>query len=289
MEVSRVSIREAKKRIKNDPELSKMLLRSSWKEIVLDLDGDGVADVSFSAEKLGNKIDTIAFDLSGKGEYDLYLHDMDGNGIPDTVLWTGANQDEPAVVAFGGEVELAFVNLGVKIADLLVAEEFLNKELGVSLTDLAEYLKRHAAVMLAELEKRENATGVDKVYYFLNDAGTYYLATADGDQPRVRPFGTILLEDGKLYLQTGKAKDVSKQIAANPKVEICAFMNGRWLRIAAELSDESTHDLKVKMLEKYPELKAMYSAEDDNTQVLCIKNATATFSSFTAEPEVIQF
>ena len=289
MEVKRVSIREAKKRIKNDPELSKMLLRSGWKEIVLDLDGDGVADVSFSAEKIGTKIDTIAFDLSGKGEYDLYLHDMDGNGIPDTVLWTGADPDEPAVVAFGGEVELAFINLGVKIADLLVAEDFLNRELGVSLADLAEYLKAHAAVMLAELEKRENATGIEKVFYFLNDAGTYYLATMDGDQPRVRPFGTVLLDDGKLYIQTGKAKDVSKQLAANPKAEICAFRNGRWIRIATELADESSHDLKVKMLDKYPELKGMYSADDENTQLLCLKNATATFSSFTEEPETVTF
>ncbi|MBR2256006.1 MAG: pyridoxamine 5'-phosphate oxidase family protein [Blautia sp.] len=130
---------------------------------------------------------------------------------------------------------------------------------------------------------------MEKVYHFLNDAQTYYLATVDGTKPRVRPFGTILLYDGKLYIQTGKVKDVSRQISANPFVEICAFMNGSWIRIAAELVDDDNHDAKVAMLEKMPSLKQMYSADDDNTQVLYLKNATATISSFTAEPEVITF
>ena len=201
MEVKKISIREAKKRIKNDPELSKMLVRSGWREIALDLDGDGMADVSFSSEKVGRKIDTIAVDLSGNGEYNLYLHDFDGNGIPDTVCLVEDGGEEQAV-AFGGEVELGFINLGVRIANLLVAEDFMNRELGISLADLAAYLKLHAAAMLVELEKRENAEGIDKVYYFLNDAQTYYLATVDGDKPRVRPFGTILLSDGELYIQT---------------------------------------------------------------------------------------
>ena len=290
MEVKRISIREAKKRIKNDPELSKMLVRSGWKEIALDLDNDGVADVAFSCEKLGRKIDTMAVDLSGSGEFDLYIHDTDGNGIPDTVLMVQEGSDERAIVAFGGEVELGFINLGVKVANLLVAEDFMNRELGISLADLAAYLKMHAAYMLSEIEKRENAQGIDKVYYYLNDAGTYYLATMDGDKPRVRPFGTILLDDGKLYIQTGKVKDVSKQIAENPFVEISASMsNGTWIRIAAELVEDDNHDVKVKMLEKMPSLKAMYSADDDNMQMFCLKDATATFCSFTAEPEVITF
>lgn len=135
----------------------------------------------------------------------------------------------------------------------------------------------------------DNSKGIEKVYHFLNDAQTYYLATVDGTKPRVRPFGTILLYDGKLYIQTGKVKDVSRQISANPFVEICAFMNGSWIRIAAELVDDDNHDAKVAMLEKMPSLKQMYSADDDNTQVLYLKNATATISSFTAEPEVITF
>ena len=289
MEVKRISIRQAKKRIKEDPELSKMLVRSGWKEIALDLDGDGKADVAFSCEKLGNKIDTMAVDLNGSGEFNLYLHDTDGNGIPDTVLLVQEGSEERAIVAFGGEVELGFINLGVKIANLLVAEDFLNKELGLSLADLAAYMKKNAEVMLAELEKRDNAEGIEKVYYYLNDAQTYYLATVDDGKPRVRPFGTILLDDGKLYIQTGRVKDVSKQIAACPFVEICACMGTSWLRIQAELVEDDNREVKVKMLDKMPSLKAMYSPDDDNTQMFYLKDATATFSSFTAEPEVIQF
>ena len=288
MEVRKVSIREAKKRIKNDPELSKMLVRSGWREIALDLDGDGMADVSFSSEKIGRKIDTIAIDLSGNGEFNLYLHDFDGNGIPDTVCMVEDGGEE-RIVAFGGEVELGFVNLGVRIANLLVAEDFLNKELGLSLADLAAYLKLHAAVMLAELEVRENAEGIDKVYYFLNDAQTYYLATVEGTKPRVRPFGTLLLRDGKLYIETGKSKDVSKQISENPFVEICAFLNGSWIRIAAELVEDDDRGVKVAMLEKMPSLKAMYDPDDGNMQMFYLKDATATISSFTTEPEVITF
>ncbi len=291
MEVRRISIREAKKRIKNDPELSKMLVRSGWKEIALDLDGDGYADVSFSCEKVGRKIDTMAVDLSGNGEYDLYIHDSDGNGIPDTVYLVQEGEEEERVItAFGGKVELGFINLGVKVANLLVAEDFLNKELGLSLMDLAAYLKQYAAVMLLELQKRENAEGIDKVFYYLSDAGTYYLATVDGTRPRVRPFGTILLDDGKLYIQTGKSKDVSKQIAENPSVEITASMpNGTWIRIAADLVEDDSHDVKEKMLERMPSLRAMYSADDDNMQMFYMKDATATFCSFTAEPETITF
>ena len=290
MEVRRISIREAKKRIKNDPELSKMLVRSGWKEIAIDLDGDGMADVSFSAEKFGRKIDTMAVDLSGNGEFDLYLHDMDGNGIPDTVLVVEEGSDERAVVAFGGEVELGFINLGVKVANLLVAEDFLNKELGLSLVDLAQYLKLHAAAMLLEVQKRQEAQGIDKVYYYLDDAGTYYLATVDGTKARVRPFGTILQENGKLYIQTGKGKDVVRQISENPLVEICACMtNGTWVRISAELVADDDHDIKVKMLEKMPSLKAMYSADDDSMQMYWLKDASATFSSFTEAPETITF
>ena len=288
MEIRRISIQEAKRRIKNDPELSKMLVRSGWREIALDLDGDGMADVSFSSEKLGRKIDTIAIDLSGSGEFNLYLHDFDGNGIPDLVCLVN-DEGQEQVIAFGGEVELGFINLGVRIANLLVAEEFLNRELGISLADLAAYLKLHAAAMLLEIQKRENAEGIEKVYYFLSDAQTYYLATVDGTKPRVRPFGSVLLYDGKLYILTGKAKNVSRQISENPFAEICACMNGNWLRISAELAEDESREVKVAMLEKMPALKNMYSPDDGNMQMLYLKDATATFSSFTAEPEVITF
>jgi uncharacterized pyridoxamine 5'-phosphate oxidase family protein len=111
----------------------------------------------------------------------------------------------------------------------------------------------------------------------------------DGDQPRVRPFGTAHIFDGKLYIQTGKVKDVSKQIHANPKAEICAFKDGAWLRVAGELVEDERLEAKESMLDAYPELKKMYSADDGNTEVFYFKNATATFSSFTSAPEVVTF
>ena len=132
-------------------------------------------------------------------------------------------------------------------------------------------------------------SGIERVCKFLEEAQTYYLATVEGDQPRVRPFGTVLLYEGKLYIQTGKVKSVSKQISVNSKVEMCAFKDGTWLRIAGELVNDDNHDVKVAMLEKMPTLKAMYSADDDNMQMLYFKNATATFSSFTAAPETVEF
>lgn len=128
-----------------------------------------------------------------------------------------------------------------------------------------------------------------EVYDFLKSAGTYYLATVEGDQPRVRPFGTVEIFEDKLYIQTGKSKDVSKQLAANPKAEICAFKDGTWLRASGELVSDDRREAKAHMLDNYPELKGMYSADDDNTQVLYFKNATATFSSFTAPPRTINF
>ena len=130
---------------------------------------------------------------------------------------------------------------------------------------------------------------IEKVYQFLDEVHTYYLATVEGDQPRVRPFGTALLYDGKLYIQTGKVKPVSKQIAANPKVEICAFKGGKWLRIACELVNDDNRDVMVAMLEKMPSLKGAYDPDDGNMQVLYMKNATATFSSFTEAPETVCF
>ncbi|MBP5198632.1 MAG: pyridoxamine 5'-phosphate oxidase family protein [Lachnospiraceae bacterium] len=130
---------------------------------------------------------------------------------------------------------------------------------------------------------------VERVAKFLDEAGTYFLATVDGDQPRVRPFGTVLVNDGKLYIQTGKVKDVSKQIAANPKVEISASKGSEWIRIAGELVNDDNRDVKVKMLEKMPGLAGMYSPDDDNMQMLYFKNAVATFCSFAAAPETVKF
>ena len=128
-----------------------------------------------------------------------------------------------------------------------------------------------------------------EVYDFLKKCGTYYLATVEGDQPRVRPFGTVDIFEDRLYIQTGKVKDVSKQLQANPKVEICAFADGKWLRVAGTLVRDDRLEPKVHMLDSYPALKAMYSAEDGNTEVLYFKDATATFSSFTEPPRTITF
>ena len=130
---------------------------------------------------------------------------------------------------------------------------------------------------------------MQKVCGFLKSAGTYYLATVEGDQPRVRPFGTAHIFEGKLYIQTGKSKPVSRQIAANPKCEICAFKDGVWLRVAAELVEDDRVEAKKSMLDDYTNLRAMYDENDGNTQVLYLKNAVATFSSFTADPEVHKF
>lgn len=128
-----------------------------------------------------------------------------------------------------------------------------------------------------------------RVCEFLKNAETYYLATVEGDQPRVRPFGTAHIFDGKLYIQTGKAKPVSKQITANPKVEICAFKDGIWLRVCGELVEDDRVEAKKSMLDDYTNLRAMYDENDDNTQVFYFKNAKATFSSFTAKSETVEF
>lgn len=130
---------------------------------------------------------------------------------------------------------------------------------------------------------------MEEVYKFLKEAETYYLATVEGDQPRVRPFGTADIFEGKLYIQTGKSKNVSKQIQANPKVEICAFRNGEWLRVSGTLVRDDRIEAKEHMLETHPQLKAMYSAEDDNTEVLYFKDATAVFASFAGAPRTVTF
>jgi uncharacterized pyridoxamine 5'-phosphate oxidase family protein len=130
---------------------------------------------------------------------------------------------------------------------------------------------------------------MQEVYEFLKNCETYYLATVEGDQPRVRPFATVDIFEGKLYIQTGKVKSVSKQLQANPKAEICAYADGKWLRVAGKLIRDDRVEAKKHMLDNYPSLQAMYSAEDDNTEVLYFEDATAIFYSFTDEPKVIKF
>ena len=128
-----------------------------------------------------------------------------------------------------------------------------------------------------------------RVLDFLKKAEVYYLATVEGDQPRVRPFGTINEFEGKLYIQTGKVKPTSKQLAANPKAEICAFCDGAWIRVACELVEDDRFEAKKSMLDAYPNLRHMYDENDGNTQVFYMQNVTATVSSFGGTPVVIEF
>ena len=128
-----------------------------------------------------------------------------------------------------------------------------------------------------------------RVLEFLKKADVYYLATVEGDQPRVRPFGTINEFEGKLYIQTGKVKPTSRQLAANPKAEICAFTDGAWIRVACELIEDDRFEAKKSMLDAYPMLRGMYAEDDGNTQVFYMKNATATISAFGKASEIIEF
>ncbi len=130
---------------------------------------------------------------------------------------------------------------------------------------------------------------MEKVCKFLKDAGVYYLATAEGDQPRVRPFGTAHIFEDKLYIQSGKKKPVAQQLAANPKAEICAFKDGTWLRVAGTLVPDERTEAKKSMLDAYPELRGMYDENDGNTVVYYFKDAVATFASFGGAPETVTF
>ena len=137
--------------------------------------------------------------------------------------------------------------------------------------------------------KEENTMTMQDVYQFLKDAGVYYIATVDGDQPRVRPFGTIHIFEGKLYIQTGRKKNVSRQLGVNGKTELCAMKGNEWIRLSGTLVDDNRREAKASMLDAYPSLKKMYSPDDDNTQVLYFKDATATIYSFSHDPVVIKF
>lgn len=130
---------------------------------------------------------------------------------------------------------------------------------------------------------------MEEVYNFLKDCGTFYIATIDGDKPRVRPFGVVNIFENKLYIQTGKVKNVSKQIEINPKVEITASKDGRWIRLEGKLVRDERREAKASMLNANPMLRSMYSEDDDNTEVLYFENAKATFCSFTDAPRIVEF
>jgi uncharacterized pyridoxamine 5'-phosphate oxidase family protein len=130
---------------------------------------------------------------------------------------------------------------------------------------------------------------MEEVYEFLKKCGTFYIATVEGDQPRVRPFGVVNIFEGKLYIQTGKSKNVSKQMQINPKVEICAFMDGTWIRLEGTVVRDDRREAKASMLDANPMLRSMYSEDDDNTEVLYFDKAKATFCSFTDAPRTVEF
>jgi uncharacterized pyridoxamine 5'-phosphate oxidase family protein len=124
---------------------------------------------------------------------------------------------------------------------------------------------------------------------FLKKAGTYYIATVDGDQPRVRPFGTINLFDGKLYIQSGKSKEVAKQIKDNPKVELSALDGETWIRVAATLVEDNRAEAQESLLAAYPQLRNRYAVGDGNNVVYYLKDATAVFYTFSGEPKKVRF
>ena len=130
---------------------------------------------------------------------------------------------------------------------------------------------------------------MQEVYEFLKKCDTYYIATVEGDQPRVRPFGTVNIFEDRLYIQTGKSKDVAKQIALNPKTEICAFNGKEWLRVAATLAEDNRVEAQQSLLDAYPGLQGRYQAGDGNTQVYYLKDAQAVFSTFGGDPRIVKF
>lgn len=138
-----------------------------------------------------------------------------------------------------------------------------------------------------------NPENAARAQQFIKDAGgTYFLASAEvNGQAHVRPFGTAEIFEGKLYIQTGKVKNVYKQLAANPKAELCCYnaATGEWIRICGNLIPDERIEAKADMLEKNPSLQSMYKADDDNTIVLYFENATATISSFAGEVDKFEF
>ena len=130
---------------------------------------------------------------------------------------------------------------------------------------------------------------MEEVHKFLKECGIYYLATIDGNKPRVRPFGTAEIFEGHLYIQTGKSKNVSKQIHTNPFVELCSFKDGEWIRVSGKLIEDNRVEAKKNMLDKNPDLRSMYDEYDDNTEVFYFESAVATIQSFTLEPKIIKF
>lgn len=149
--------------------------------------------------------------------------------------------------------------------------------------------KNHTETINPESYSTMNTEGMQRVHDFIKDCGHYFIATEEGDQPRVRPFGTVNIFEGKLYIQTGHVKNVAKQIDVNGKVELCAFNGQDWIRLSGTLVEDSRIEAKKAMLDAYPNLRSMYDENDDNTAVYFFTDATADICSFTKEKETIKF
>ena len=131
---------------------------------------------------------------------------------------------------------------------------------------------------------------METIYHFLKDCQTFYLATADGDQPRVRPFGAVCIYNGKLYICANNQKLVSKQMKTNPKIEIStASADGRWLRLTAETVTHDDRGARQAMLDAYPNIQQMYKADDGFFEVYYLKNATGVICSFDGKNEMHTF
>ncbi len=131
---------------------------------------------------------------------------------------------------------------------------------------------------------------MEEVLQFLKNSGVFYVATVDGDQPRVRPFGAIAKFENRLYIMTNNQKDVFRQIERNPKLEISAMTpDGRWIRLVAEAVCDPRFEARKAMLDANPSLRGMYSEHDGIMEVLCLKNASGAICSFTAAPQPFAF
>ena len=124
---------------------------------------------------------------------------------------------------------------------------------------------------------------------FLKKCGVFYLATVEGDQPRVRPFGALNVFEDKLYIITNNTKDVFQQMKANPKVEISGMAEGKWIRLTAEAVRDERFEARQAMLDANPSLRSMYNEEDEIMEVLYLTNATGAICSFTEAPIPFSF
>ena len=173
--------------------------------------------------------------------------------------------------AISGALALTILCSGVGVAAYSAGADNTAQALGVQTESTVEAVKKASTTKEALKKLSKNET-------------VYVIADANGAAKK------IIVSDWLKGVDTkGKVKDVSKQIHANPKVEICAFKNGEWLRVAGELVEDDRREARQSMLDAYPSLQNMYSADDGNTEVFYFKNATATFSSFTHEPEIVKF